>query len=62
MEVKGDGSVEQKQIFKACEGLIPGTNYDAIRTAIKDVDINTNGTVEVEEFIEVQRHTNSKNF
>ncbi|KAI0242613.1 fimbrin [Massospora cicadina] len=50
LDLNGDGSIDQTEVMKLCSNL--GT-YDQIRSTLKQVDVNSNGTLELEEYFEI---------
>ncbi|KAJ1656116.1 fimbrin [Dispira simplex] len=48
-----NGLLDQRDLVKACQLAEPGKDYDEIRNAIRDINLNSARGVECEEFVEV---------
>ncbi|KAF9969517.1 hypothetical protein BGZ73_008104 [Actinomortierella ambigua] len=52
-DIDGRGQIDQKDLVKVIQDIGEAQSYDQIRSAIKAVDINATGKVEVDEFLEI---------
>ncbi|KAG0244929.1 hypothetical protein BGW41_005528 [Actinomortierella wolfii] len=52
-DIDGRGQIDQRDLVKVIQDIGEGQSYDQIRSAIKAVDINATGKVEVDEFLEI---------
>lgn len=50
LDLNGDGSIDQSEVMQLCS---PMGTYDQIRSTLKQVDVNANGTLELEEYLEI---------
>ncbi|KAJ1985872.1 fimbrin [Dimargaris cristalligena] len=48
-----NGALDQRDLVKACQKVEKDKDYDQIRTAIRDINLNSARGVEVEEFVEI---------
>ncbi|KAJ1905612.1 fimbrin [Tieghemiomyces parasiticus] len=48
-----NGALDQRDLVKACQRVEKDKDYDQIRSAIRDINLNSARGVEVEEFVEI---------
>ncbi|OZJ03981.1 hypothetical protein BZG36_04047, partial [Bifiguratus adelaidae] len=48
-----DGYIDHKELQQACKDSGVSSNYDEIRATLKEVNVNSSGKIEVDEFVEL---------
>ncbi|KAK9765368.1 fimbrin [Basidiobolus ranarum] len=52
-DLDGDGVIDQRELYQACQKLGQRYTYDEVRAAIKEVDFSRDDAIDLEEFFEV---------